>query len=138
MTAVADLYSPIVRGRSDQHYLSVSRLFTLLAGVAQMCVALLLQFQARSALDSALSVAALINGPILGVFLLAAAKRGGRSAALVGMSCGIAAVVTVWLATDVAWPWYTVVGSLTTLIIGSLVAAVLHEGALPATEPSLE
>jgi solute:Na+ symporter, SSS family len=138
MTAVADLYSPIVRGRSDQHYLSVSRLFTLLAGVAQMCVALLLQFQARSALDSALSVAALINGPILGVFLLAAAKRGGRSAALVGMSCGIAAVVTVWLATDVAWPWYTVVGSLTTFIIGSVVAVALHEGALPAAEPSLE
>jgi len=32
------------------------------------------------------------------------------------MTAGIAAVMTVYLGTHVAWPWYTVVGSLTTLV----------------------
>jgi Na+/proline symporter len=107
-----------VRGRSDRHYLAVSRLLTFVAGLAQVCVALVMQRQGRSALDTALSVTALINGPILGVFLLAAMKRGGPVAAFAGMAVGIAVVATVWLATRIAWPWYTVIGSLSTLAAG--------------------
>jgi SSS family solute:Na+ symporter len=118
MTAVSDLYRPVVRWRSDHHYLVVSRLFTLVAGLAQVCVALVMQRQGRSALDTVLRVAALINGPILGVFLLAAMKRGGPLAAFAGMAVGIAVVARVWLATGIAWPWYTVIGSVSTLAAG--------------------
>jgi SSS family transporter len=119
-TAVSDLYRPLVSGREDTHYLRVSRLLTVVAGLAQIGVALLLRKQHRSAVDLALSVASLINGPILGVFLLAAVRRGGRNAALAGMICGLAAVTYVWLGTAIAWPWYTVIGSLTTLATGVL------------------
>jgi solute:Na+ symporter, SSS family len=121
-TALADLYQPLVRGRSDRHYLSVSRLLTVIAGIAQIGVALLLIGQTRSAVDTALSVASLINGPILGVFLLSALQREGSAAAFVSMLAGIVAVTTVWLATRLAWPWYTVVGSLTTLAVGLALA----------------
>ena len=124
MTAVSDLYRPLVRGRSDQHYLGVSRLLTFVAGLAQVCVALAMQHQGRSALDTVLKVAALINGPILGVFLLAAMKRGGPVAAFAGMAVGIATVATVWLATRIAWPWYTVIGSLSTLTVGLLTSGI--------------
>jgi hypothetical protein len=78
-----------------------------------------MQTQKRSALDAALSVASLINGPILGCFMLAAMKRGGPASAFAGMTAGVAVVMTVWLATPIAWPWYTVIGSLTTVIAGS-------------------
>jgi len=61
----------------------------------------------RSAVDTALGVASLINGPILGVFLLGNTKRAGGAGALIGMTAGIAAVMTVYLGTHVAWPWYT-------------------------------
>jgi solute:Na+ symporter, SSS family len=120
-TALSDLYQPIVKGRTDAHYLRVSRILTLIAGVAQISVALALHRQTRSAVDVALGVASLINGPILGVFLLATMKRADETAAFIGMLCGIAAVATIWLATPLAWPWYTVIGSLTTLLIGSLI-----------------
>jgi len=33
-------------------------------------------------------------------------------------------VTTLWLATPVAWPWYTVIGSLTTLLTGAIAHAV--------------
>jgi SSS family solute:Na+ symporter len=120
-TALADLYQPLVRNRTDEHYLRVSRILTLIAGVAQISVALALHGHTQSAVSTALSVASLINGPILGVFLLAQMKRAGETSAFIGMLFGIATVTTVWLATPIAWPWYTVIGSLTTLLIGSLV-----------------
>jgi Na+/proline symporter len=121
-TAVKDLYEPLVSGRDDHHYLRVSRVLTVVAGMAQISVALLLNGTTRSAVDTALSVASLINGPILGVFLLAATKRGGSAAAIGGMLAGMSAVAAVWLATKVAWPWYAVVGSMTTLGVGLVIA----------------
>ena len=121
-TVVADLYQPLVRNRDDAHYLRISRVVIVAAGVAQIVVGVALQFEARSALNTALSVASLINGPILGVFFLGASKRGGPTAALTGMTAGLAAVLTVAFATRVAWPWYAVVGSVTTWGVGMIVA----------------
>ena len=140
-TAVSDLYRPFVRGREDGHYLRVSRVLTIVAGIAQIGVALALQGQARSAVDTALGVASLINGPILGVFLLGTMKRAGKTGALIGMCAGIAAVMLVYTTTRVAWPWYTVIGSLTTFALGSLIpesasAARFDAGeGQPAAEP---
>jgi Na+/proline symporter len=85
-------------------------------------VALSLIGQTGSAVNTALAVASLINGPILGVFLLSALQREGATAAFAGMLSGIAAVTAVWLWTPLAWPWYAVVGSLTTVAVGSTLA----------------
>jgi SSS family transporter len=125
-TALSDLYRPAVKGRSDDHYLTVSRFLTVAAGFAQIGVALAMQGQTRSAVDTALSVASFINGPILGVFLLGTARRGGPRGALVGMSAGLAAVLTIRFATSAAWPWYTVIGSLTTFAVGALIPEREH------------
>lgn len=122
-TVVSDLYAPIAKGRPDRHYLNVSRVITVIAGMAQIAVGVAMQHTARSALNTVLSIASLINGPILGVFLLGATKRGGRAAALAGMLSGLAVVLYVAFATKVAWPWYTLVGSMTTLGVGSIVAS---------------
>jgi solute:Na+ symporter, SSS family len=122
-TAVSDLYRPFASGRDDRHYLVVSRWLTVGAGIAQIAVALSIRHMTRSALDAALAVASILNGPVLGVFLLGAfSKRAGSPAAFAGMAAGLAAVVAVWRLTPVAWPWYTLVGSMTTLTVGALVA----------------
>jgi solute:Na+ symporter, SSS family len=125
-TFVADLYTPLVKGRGDRHYLNVSRVVTIVAGLVQIAVGVTMIHTRRSALDAALSVASLVNGPILGAFLLSATKRGGPASAFIGMSCGIAMVLYVWLGTPIAWPWYTVIGSLTTLITGAIAYAISH------------
>ena len=123
-TAVTDLYRPLVPRRDDQHYLTVSRWLTLLAGIAQIAVAIAIRRMTRSALDAALSVASILNGPVLGVFLLGAfSRRAGTPAAFAGMAAGLVAVLAVWRLTPVAWPWYTLVGSLTTLAVGALLGA---------------
>jgi solute:Na+ symporter, SSS family len=119
-TAVSDLYRPLAPDRSDRHYLAVSRWLTLAAGFAQIGVAVGIRHMTRSALDAALSVASILNGPVLGVFLLGAfSKRAGTSPAFAGMAAGLVAVICVWRLTPVAWPWYTLVGSMTTVAVGS-------------------
>ena len=124
-TAVSDLYRPIAPDRDDRHYLVVSRWLTLAAGAAQIGVALAIRRQTRSALDTALAVASILNGPVLGVFLLGTfARRAGKTAAFAGMAAGLAAVVAVWKLTPLAWPWYTLVGSATTVAVGSLLGAL--------------
>ena len=124
-TAVSDLYRPLFPDRPDRHYLTVSRWLTVAAGTAQIGVALAIRHQTRSALDAALSVASILNGPVLGVFLLGAfSRRAGTAAAFVGMAAGLAVVLVVWRLTPVAWPWYTLVGSMTTLTVGALLGAV--------------
>jgi SSS family transporter len=118
---VADLYKPFRANAPDRHYLRVSHVVTIVAGVAQIGIGLAIRHKSESALSTALSVASLINGPILGVFLLGTAKRGGPRAAMAGMSAGLAVVLAVRFATAVAWPWYTVIGSLTTFAVGALI-----------------
>ncbi|MGZ8829572.1 MAG: sodium:solute symporter [Thermoanaerobaculia bacterium] len=122
-TVVADLYKPVKPNRNDRHYLNVSRVITVIAGIVQIVVGVAMERTAKSALNTVLSIASLINGPILGVFLLGWSRRGGRTAAFAGMLTGIIVVSYVAFATEVAWPWYTLIGSMTTFIAGRLVAA---------------
>jgi len=137
-TAMNDLYKPWRAGRSDKHYLKVSHVLTLVWGVVQIAVALVLMKQNRSALDMALSVASLINGPILGVFLVGVfLKRVGQTPALIGMIVSLLTMLCVYLAGvdsgaslvqlahkifpfKIAWPWYVLFGSLITFIVAWL------------------
>ncbi|HEV2721449.1 MAG TPA: sodium:solute symporter, partial [Thermoanaerobaculia bacterium] len=125
-----DLYKPFVPRASDRHILNVSRVVTIVAGIVQIVVGLGLRHQTESALSTALGVASLINGPVLGVFLLGTMRRGGPRTALVAMSAGIGVVLWVSIAKAVAWPWYTVIGALTTVIVG-FVASGRRDAALP-------
>ena len=120
-TVVGDLMRP----RDEQRRMRLSRVIIVLAGIAQIAVGVALQYTARSALGTALAVASLINGPILGVFFLGATKRAGTPGALAGMVAGILAVSLVAFTTKVAWPWYAVVGSVTTFVVGMVVTNVL-------------
>lgn len=120
-TSVNDLYRPFRQKLSDAHYLKVSHWLTLLWGVVQIGVALLVRKQNRSALDQALSVASLINGPVLGVFLVGVfLKRVSEPPALIGMLASMAAMIYIRFATNIAWTWYVLIGSLITLVVAWL------------------
>jgi SSS family solute:Na+ symporter len=117
-TAVNDLYKPFRPNRSDKHYLKVSHWLTLLWGVVQIGVALLMRRQNRSALDLALSVAALINGPVLGVFLVGTfLRRVSEPPALIGMAASICVMLYIYFGTKIAWTWYGVIGSGVTFLV---------------------
>jgi Na+/proline symporter len=88
----------------------------------------------ESALSLALSVASLINGPILGVFLVGTFLRHAREIhALIGMLASCVLMVYILLATNkfvpgpvIAWPWYALIGSLTTFAVATIASLVLR------------
>ena len=121
-TAVNDLYKPFRPRRDDKHYLRVSHWLTLLWGIIQIGVALVAMRQNRSALDQALSVASLINGPVLGVFLVGTfLRRVSEPPALIGMLVSIVVMLYVRFWTPLAWTWYVLIGSMITFLVAWLV-----------------
>ncbi len=120
-TAMNDLYKPLRPRRTDKHYLKVSHVLTLFWGVVQIAVALVLRNKNRSALDLALSIASLINGPILGVFLVGVfLRRVSQTPALIGMLVSMTAMLYIYFATRIAWTWYVFIGSGITLVVAWL------------------
>ena len=121
-TFVNDLYKPFAKDKSDRHLLKISGWLTLLIGIVQIVVALVVMRQNRSALDNALSIASLFNGPVLGVFLVGAfVKKADERAALGGMAASIALMLYIKFFTPLAWTWYVLLGSLTTLLVALLI-----------------
>ena len=117
-TAVNDLYKPFRPNRADKHYLKVSHMLTLTWGVVQIGVALAVRNQPGSALSMALSIASLINGPILGVFLVGTfLPRVSQPPALIGMLVSIVSMLYEFFATKIAWTWYVFLGSLITFVV---------------------
>src|SRR6476469_7001445 len=115
-TAVNDLYKPFKPDRDDKHYLKVSHVLTLVWGVVQIGVAVAVRHRNRSALDQALSIASLINGPVLGVFLVGTfMRRVSEPPALIGMGVSIISMLYIFFATKIAWTWYVFIGSSITL-----------------------
>jgi len=121
-TAVNDLYKPFRPARSDKHYLRVSHVLTLVWGIVQIAVALAVRNQPGSALNKALSIASLINGPILGVFLVGSfLRRVSQPPALIGMLVSSVVMLYVFFVrTEIAWTWYVFIGSLITFVVAWL------------------
>ena len=74
-----------------------------------------------SALDKALSVASLINGPVLGVFLVGTfLRRVSEPPALIGMVASLVIMLYVRFYTPLAWTWYVLLGSGVTFLVAWL------------------
>ncbi len=122
-TFVNDLYRPFRPAASDKKLLRVSHWLTLVFGVIQITVALILMNQQRSALDQALSVASLFNGPVLGVFLAGIfLPRVKENHALAAMAVSCAAMFAVRFASPLAWTWYVLLGSTLTFSLSWLIS----------------
>lgn len=133
--AVADFYRPIFRpDASSAELLRATRLLTLGFGLVQILVAFGGPLVSRTVVESVLTIAGFTTGIILGVFFLGIfAPRVGQSAALAGLALGLATIGAVAFGTRLAWPWYTLVGSLATFGFG-----LLASYALPARPAAAE
>jgi solute:Na+ symporter, SSS family len=127
--AVNDFYLPWKNiSKEDHRSVTISRLFTLLFGVIQITVALAGQYFAREVIAHVLAIAGFTMGLILGLFLLAVfVPRASQLAALSGFIGGLIVITAVAFGTEIAWPWYTIIGSSTTLLTGALVHEIMKK-----------
>ena len=77
-------------------------------------------------LEAGLTIASILYGALLGVFLLGVlTRRPGEWAAIIGMCAGWTA--TLLLRSHVAYTWYVLIGSLTTFLVGYGVSLIIPE-----------
>ena len=118
-SSVNDFYKNYFTSRtSDEYYLRISRIFTLMWGVILVGVALLAR-NWGSVLETGLTITSLTMGSVLGVFLLGLwTNKVKENAALAGMIVGLIVVLGTHLFETVAWTWYVFIGTMVTFLVG--------------------
>jgi len=120
-TTIMDFLKPLRPHYAESRYLRFARWATVLWGGILFSIGLAARHWG-SVLEAGLSIASVLYGALLGVFLLGVlTKRPGEGAAIIGMSAGFLA--TIFLRGHVAYTWYVLIGSCTTFLVG-LVAGV--------------
>lgn len=130
-TTIMDFVRPLAmaRGsrRTEREYLRLARLATLAWGVVLFAIGLVARHWG-SVLEAGLSIASVLYGSLLGVFLLGLlTRRVGEFAAMAGMVAGLAVMLYVKMGTPIAWTWYVLIGTTVTFITGLAASLVWRE-----------
>ena len=117
---VLDIYIPIFGKNKSQHQLlGISRIVTGIWAVLLMAVAIAFINLEQSVVTTALGIASYTYGGLLGVFLLGLFhKRAKQRDAITGFFVALATMAVLIQLVKIAWPLYTLVGSLTTIAVG--------------------
>jgi len=130
-TTVVDFYSRIRPEASDRRRVSFSRGATLVWGVVLFALAMASRGRGK-VLETGLRIASVAYGGLLGVFLLGVlTKRARQTGAMIGMICGLALNLYIWLWTKVPLTWYVTVGAVTTFVVGYLTSLLEADAKQP-------
>lgn len=117
--------SPALDGdaATNARWLLRVRGLTIGFGILQAGLAIAAARLSTSVVTDALAIAGFVAGALLGVFALGTwAPRCGQVAAACGMLAGLAGLCLIKYQTDIAWPWYAIIGSTTTFAVGWMVS----------------
>ena len=136
-TTVMDFYKPFVMRRdptrSDAHFLRVARWVTVAWGAVLFLVGLVAR-HVGSVLEAGLTIASILYGSLLGVFLLGLlTKRVHQTSAMIAMIAGLLLMIYVRAATHIAFTWYVVIGTAATFSTGYAISLLWKE---PDNEPA--
>ena len=115
------------------HQLKMTRLITLLFGILQIVTAIVVGSMNvdLSIVSKVLAVAGFSSGILVGVFTLGVTtRRVGQVSAMCGMLAGTSILCYVKFWTTIAWPWFTLIGALTTILTGLLASVWFDRGTL--------
>lgn len=118
--AVLDIYLPVFgKGKSEEQLLKIARIVTLIWGIVLVTVAIAFIDIKGTVVEIALSIASYTYGGLLGTFLLGIfLKKANQRDAIIGFISALVVMTIIIQTVNIAWPLYTVVGSVTTIIVG--------------------
>ena len=124
-TTIMDFFRPLRPHYSEHQYLRFARWATVLWGAVLFGVGFAARHWGRI-LEAGLSIASVLYGALLGVFLLGVlTRRPGEWSAILGMTAGF--VATLLLLSRVAYTWYVLIGSAVTFAVGYGASLLLRE-----------
>jgi Na+/proline symporter len=128
-----DFYKPMAMRRNpeqqadDAYFLRIARWATVAWGVILFFVGLVAR-HVGSVLEAGLTVASILYGSLLGVFLLGLlTRRVQQTSAMIAMMVGLLLMIYVNFETRIAFTWYVVIGTAATFSTGYVVSLFLKE-----------
>lgn len=130
-TSIMDFLKPMLaakgRPRPESEYLALARWATAGWGVILLGIGALARHWGP-VLETGLSIASILYGSLLGVFLLGLlTRRASEAGAMAGMVAGLALMLYVKTATPIAWTWYVLIGTTATFISGLAISSFRGE-----------
>ena len=130
-TTVMDFYKPLATlrnpDRPEAHYLRMARRATVVWAVILFLVGLVARHWG-SVLEAGLTIASILYGSLLGVFLLGLlTKSVQEKSAIVAMVAGLLLMLVIRQWTHIAFTWYVLIGTTATFLTGCVVSLVLGE-----------
>ena len=121
-TAIVDFYMRHRPHSTEQRRIWLSRMAMVGWALVLFGLALVARDGGR-VIEVGLTIASVAYGGMLGVFLLGVlTQRATERGAMVGMICGLALNLYLWLFTHVAFTWYVALGSAVTFAVGYAVS----------------
>ena len=123
------------RQETPEHYLKVTRLFTIFWAFMIVLPAILYSKSGGSILEVLSKVGSFFVGAQLGMYALGFfSKHATEKGLLIGTAFGFAVVIYVGLQTDIAWPWYCLIGATSNFVV-STIASLLIDGVQKTWSP---
>jgi len=117
-TTIVDFYMRFNPASTEKRRVQLSRMAVAGWALLLFCLALVARHGGK-VLEIGLSIASVAYGALLRVFLLGVLTRtASERGAMVGMICGFALDLYLWLCTPVSFTWFVVLGSGATFLIG--------------------
>src|SRR5438132_5502421 len=111
----------------DRTQIRLSRVSTLLWALVLFGLAVLSLHKVARVVEVGLAIASVAYGALLGVFLLGVlTRRANQNGGMLGMLCGFAVELYIWLWTRVLWTWYVMIGTVVTFGVGYAASAVFR------------
>jgi sodium-coupled monocarboxylate transporter 8/12 len=138
---VVDLYKRLYRPvASDEHYLRVAQVLTLLCGVLITALGLWISLAQTTIVQTIAALGSKFIGPITGMFFLGVFTRranmpGVFAGAVVGLASGWI-IDLPWIAERVNWMWTAPLACLVTFVIGYGVSLMFPNYRSPSEEPA--
>jgi SSS family solute:Na+ symporter len=118
-SSIMDFYLRFRPAVGEAGRLRLARLATVGWALTLFGLAVLALHRVGRVVEVGLQIASVAYGGLLGVFLLGVlTKRANQRGAMLGMICGLAIELYLWLGSSVAWTWWVVIGTSVTFAAG--------------------
>ena len=111
--------------RSEKDFLKFSRYSTVYWAAALVVVAYASR-EVPFVLNAAFALTGLTSGALLGGLLTALfTKKGSAAPVIAGMFASLTVMIGIQLKTNVAWPWFTLIGATVTVLVALVAPGIL-------------
>jgi len=118
-SSIMDFYSRIRPQTDEATKMRLSRMATFAWALVLFVLAVISLHKAGRVVEVGLQIASVAYGALLGSFLLGVlTRRANQGGAMLGMLCGFAVELYLWLGTQVPWTWWVMIGTGVTFVVG--------------------